>query len=92
VIDGRECGGRRLTGQRLTGAHALEWLPPHRSHALGLSLPVIPLSIGRSACLQAPPTYSCTPKWAPPRNGITHGAAKAVWREGMSQSRSRQHL
>jgi hypothetical protein len=28
----RECCGRRLTGQRLTGAHALEWLPPHRSH------------------------------------------------------------
>jgi hypothetical protein len=28
VIDRRECGGRRLTGQRLTGAHALKWLPP----------------------------------------------------------------
>ena len=34
MIDRRECGGRRLTGQRLTGAHSLKWLPPHRSHAL----------------------------------------------------------
>jgi hypothetical protein len=63
VIGRRECGGRRLTGQRLTGAHTLKWLPPHRSHALRLSLPVIPLSIGRSACLQPPPTYSCRRKW-----------------------------
>ena len=63
MIDRRECCGRRLTGQRLTGAHALKWLPPHRSHALPLSLPVIPLSIGRSACLQPPPTYSFRRKW-----------------------------
>ena len=28
VRDRRECGGRRLTGQRLTGAHSLKWLPP----------------------------------------------------------------
>src|SRR6476469_1060580 len=26
--------GRRLAGQRLTGAHELKWLPPHRSHAI----------------------------------------------------------
>jgi hypothetical protein len=51
VIEGRECSGRRLTGQRLTGAHALKMAPPHRSHALRLSLPVNPLSIGRSARL-----------------------------------------
>jgi hypothetical protein len=63
VIDRRECGGRRLTGQRLTGAHSLKWLPPHRSHALRLSLPMLPLSIGRWACLQPPPTYSCRRKW-----------------------------
>ena len=63
VIDRRECGGRRLTGQRLTGAHSLNWLPPHRSHALRLSLPGTPLSIGRLACLRPPPTYSCRCKW-----------------------------
>jgi hypothetical protein len=62
LIDTRECCGRRLTGQRLTGAHALKWLPPHRSQAIQLSLPGIPLSIGRSACLQPPPTYSCRRK------------------------------
>jgi hypothetical protein len=27
VIDRRECCGRRLTGQRLTGAHALKMAP-----------------------------------------------------------------
>jgi hypothetical protein len=34
VIDRRECCGRRLTGQRLTGAHALKWLTPPRSQAI----------------------------------------------------------
>jgi hypothetical protein len=31
-------------------------LPPHRSHERELSVLGTPLSIGRSACLQAPPT------------------------------------
>jgi hypothetical protein len=34
LIKMRERCGRRLAGQRLTGAHELKWLPPHRSHAI----------------------------------------------------------
>ena len=81
VIDRRECCGRRLTGQRLTGAHALKWLPPHRSHALRLSLPGIPLSIGRSACLRLPPTYSC-------RRRIRVAVVKQVERRGVGRQRN----
>jgi hypothetical protein len=86
VIDRRECCGRRLTGQRLTGAHALKMAPAERSQAIRLSLAGVSLSMGRSACLQPPPDLLVEARLAHPITTSHKGAAKAVCREGKSRS------
>jgi hypothetical protein len=58
VINRRECAGRRLTGQRLTTPTRSNGSRPIGATEIRPSLFGIPLSIGRSACLQPPPTYS----------------------------------
>jgi hypothetical protein len=73
-------------GPASLGAHHVAPAPSEPRERELLSVLGTLLSMGRLACLQATPTYSCLPKWGAPSKHITHGAAKAVWRERGSRS------